>query len=163
MIETKNKSYKKWMTLITKTQDWFNAPFSENEIVYLRKAVGQCGLKDPVLRADLKRHFYASMPDTGYNITLEHSDKGIKYLRENTYKKNGNTRKNNIFNEFERSVIDDFSHFKFVGLYRQGMSDYVLPLYECVSNSGDSFTYTGNVYSAIVVTDVHSKKLRAVS
>lgn len=162
MIETKNNSYKKWYKLIETKLKYANAPFSEHEVIYFRKSVGASGIKDQGLRADLKRHFYASMPEDGYNITLEHQQKGIDYLMANTFKKNGTLRKNNMFGSFELEVLKNYSHFKFVGLHRAGMSDYVLPLYECIAHNGDSFTYIGTVYSCIEVTDIHSKQLRAV-
>jgi len=158
----KNKTLLKWMGIIDKKEQYANAPFSEHEVIYLRKAIGAAGLKCPMDRRELVDHFYNSMPAEGYNITADHQAKGINYLLDNTFKKNGRLRKNNIFSDFGLRVISNFKEFKFVGLHREGYAEYYLPLYECISNKGDSFTYTGNVYNMIVITDIYTKKLRAV-
>jgi len=157
----KNKTLLKWMGVIDEKVQYVNAPFSEQEVIYFRKAIGASGLKCPMDRRELVNHFHNSMPEEGYNITADHQAKGIKYLLDNTFKKNGKPRKNNIFSDFGLSVISDFKEFKFVGVHRPGYSEFYLPLYKCISNKGDSFTYTGNVYSMIVITEIYTKKLKA--
>jgi len=147
-----SKTLNKWKTLIDTKLKYENAPFSENEVIFIRKTIGPAGMKNFMHRRSLYSYFIEQMPQDGYNITIEHQQKGIDYLRKNTYKKNGALRKNNIFGDFERHIIDTFSHFKFVGMYELS-SGHMLPLYKCVSHSGASFTYTGNVYSCITIVD----------
>jgi len=158
----KNKTLLKWMGVIDEKVQYVNSPFTEHEIIYLRKAIGASGLKCPMDRIELVNHFHNSMPEEGYNITADHQAKRINYLLDNTFKKNGQLRKNPIFSDFELRVISDFKEFKFVGLHREGYSEYYLPLYECISNQGDSFTYTVNEYSMRVITDIYPKKLKVV-
>lgn len=163
-----SKALNKWKEVINKKIKYSNAPFQENEIIYLRKAVGPCGIKDPELRHELRQHFRDLMPEDGYNITEEQKQRGIKYLRENTYKLNGSLRKNNIFTEFERHVIDNYVDFKLVGLYPcpnyfGGDTGYTLPIYRCIAKDGSSFDYLGTCYKMIKVIDVKPGHLKVVS
>ena len=151
-----NKTLNKWMNLVDDKIKWANAPFSEHEIVYFRKAIGSCGLKDSDHRVRLLDHFENLMPVDGYNITEEQKTKGINYLRENTYKKNGQLRKNNIFGDFERHVIENYVDFKFIGVYpaTNGLglnSGYYSPIYRCIASDGTYFDYIGVAYSMIRV------------
>jgi hypothetical protein len=158
-----SKSYKKWKDLINSKMRCYNAPWTESEIVFFRKAIGYCGLKDVELRSKLHDHFHDHMPKEGYNISMDQAQKGINYLRSKTYKLNGDLRKGNIFGEFERSVINNFRHFKFVGLYPQtngtGETLGYLPVYRCIAENGCYFDYTGTAYQAIEILGVGSESL----
>lgn len=154
---SKNRTLNKWMNLVDDKSK--RIPFSENDIIYFRKAVGSCGLKDSDDRERLMDHFETLMPVEGYEITQEQKQKGINYLRENTYKKNGQLRKNNIFGDAERHVIDNYEDFNFIGLYpaSNGLglnSGYYLPVYRCWAKDGSYFDYTGTAYSMIRVLNV---------
>lgn len=162
---SKNKSYNKWTNLIINKLKWENAPFTESEVIYLRKAIGPSGLKDRDLAYDLSQHFTDLMPRDGYNITLEHQQKGIDYLRDNTFKKSGKLRKNNIFNEYCINILNNYKEFKFVGLHEQVnfygySSGHVLPIYRCIAEDGTYFDYTGTMYSMIEVLDHGSINLK---
>jgi hypothetical protein len=159
-----SKTYKKWQNIIDDKQKWSNAPFSEHEVIYLRKAIGSSGLKCIDERYTLLSHFQDTMPETGFNITVDHQQKGIDYLRNNTYKKNGTLRKNNILGSFERGVIDNFKEFKLVDLRNasENSYDFYLPIYRCIAKDGSYFDYTGTVYSMIKITDINAKTLVAV-
>ena len=147
------KTYNKWKDLIQTKLKYENAPWSENELIHFRSR-----LRDSDLGYDLLMEFIKNNPGGGYNITVNHQNKGIEYLRKNTYKLNGKLRKNNIFGEFERSVIDDYSHFKLVDMYNDGNGfvQYYLPVYRCFDTKGNYFDYTGTQYSMIMVLD-HGK------
>lgn len=156
-----SKAFKKWKDLIDSKRET-NQPWKESEIIYFRKAIGPSGLKDKNQRDELRDYFEECMPSDGYNITSEQKEKGITYLLENSYKKNGSLRKNNIFGSFELEIIKNFCDFKFVGLYSQltlGGFDmgYTVPIYRCISKDGSYFDYTGCAYSMIKVL-YHSKR-----
>ena len=157
-----NKTLKKWCDLIDKKGEMQNAPFSEHEIIYLRKAIGPSGIKESGASDYLYDYFYDNKPHCDYNITTEHGRKGIEYLLKNTFKKNGNLRKNNIFNEYHINIIKDYSFFTFSGLYNVG-NGYMLPLYKCYDSKGNYFEYTGNVYECIVITGTGLTNLKLVA
>jgi hypothetical protein len=82
-------------------------------------------------------------------ITQAHSDKGIAFLRGKLFKRDGNLRTDKFaseFNTFKVRVVMEFDHFEFLGYEdRQanasGMLMHWLPVYRCVSKSGESFDY----------------------
>ena len=157
-----NKAYIKWLNLIDSKRENFNAPWSESEIIYFRKAIGLAGINDVKLRSNLLDYFNSSMPDEGFNITLDQKEKGINYLLSNTYKKNGTLRKNNIFGTFELNVLKQYEDFKLISLYEYGNGGYYLPVYRCISKNGSYFDYLGTVYSQIKIFNTNSTKLKVV-
>lgn len=156
----KNKTFNKWKDLIDTKLKYSNAPWGEKEVVYFRRALGLAGMKDRDKALELRFYFDEVMPFDGYNITVEHQQKGINYLRDNTFKKNGQLRKNNIFGQSEIDIINNYKEFKFVGLI--DVRGYYLPIYRCIAENGDYFDYTGTMYSMIEILDFGTLNLRAV-
>ena len=158
-MKKENKTLTKWKNIIDQKEKYCNAPFTQHEIIYIRKAINNCGLKNSDDREALMNHWMRKMPSEGYNITVDHQQKGINYLINNTFKKNGTLRKNNILGEFEQKVISDFKEFRFVGLFDGGNvhNRFYLPVYRCISNDGSYFDYVGTVYNMIRVLNIESK------
>lgn len=142
-------AFKKWKARIEN----LSCPWTENDIIYFRKAVGHNGLQDPAERALLISLFNTMISDTdGVFITEQHSRKGQIYLLENSLKKNGDPRKQNIFGEYELHILKNLSHHLFVGLYRNGLfCDHYFPIYRAVDKDGNYMDYVGATYSQCVV------------
>ena len=125
------RTFKKWLKRVQDDK----TPWTENEIIYFRKFI----------RTSEQRKYLLSLFKEEYSITKEQTIKGIEYLRNTVFKKNGKFRntKNMPFGEREIDVIKDFKEFKFVGL--SSVSQYTLyyiPVYRVIDNQGNSFEYT---------------------
>jgi len=141
-----NKTFRKWVDRVLD----FQTPWSENDIIYFRKAIGYSGIKNANLRRALKCAFNAVLERLSYAITPEQTTKGIEYLKFRTFKRNGDMRqaKSNPFGAREANIIKNFSHFEFCGVHNpNGFSGYefYLPIYKVVARDGSSFEYTTNM------------------
>ena len=142
-----NKTYIKWKTILENKAQ--GQPWTEHEIIYFRKAIGMAGIKDAELRHKLKNMFFELMPIGGYNITNEQSQKGTNYLLKNSYKLNGQLRKNNIFGDRELNILKNCFEHKLIDLYQYNQAEYYSPVYSAIDTDGNSFDYLGVSYSMI--------------
>ncbi len=144
----KSKTFNKWLTRVQDNE----TPWSENDIIYFRKAVGSSGLKSNDERDELRGAFNS---DEGYKITENQTSKGINYLKNTIYKANGslrNTIKSRAFGLREKAIIDNFSHFLFTDIHN-GSSNYYefyLPVYRVIAKNGSYFEYTTNMGQMVV-------------
>ena len=124
------RTFKKWLKRVQDDK----TPWTENEIIYFRKFI----------RGGEHGRYLLSLFKQEYSITQEQTIKGIEYLRNTVFKKNGKFRntKNMPFGEREIDIIKDFKEFKFVALYPIGYAAYYLPVYRVIDNQGNSFEYT---------------------
>ena len=83
-----------------------------------------------------------------FDITKEHSDIGIEYLRKTFFKKNGDPRKAAFddLTDHDINVLRNFKKFKFIGfhLYHEGFdfqSNVYEIVYRVVAKNGDWFDY----------------------
>lgn len=77
-------------------------------------------------------------------ITKEQSKLGIAWLRNKAFKLSGEPRKNCILGTFEQSIVNNFSHFKFVGIVDTNpyMSRSVfVPIWRTYARDGRAFDY----------------------
>ncbi len=134
------KTYKKWKTRIESPTPW-----TEKDIIYFRKYLNGNGKYSD----ELYELFYENMPNGGYDITPEQSQKGIDYLRTKSFKKNGQptTRALQIFTEYQLNTIKDFYEFKLTNLYDTsvywGGRPNLVAVYSCADSTGDCFEYLG--------------------
>ena len=85
----------------------------------------------------------------GFDITKEHSDIGIEYLRKTFFKKNGDPRRAAFddLTDHDINVLRNFKKFKFDGfdLYRPHFQDSQYDQYEIIyrviAKNGDWFDY----------------------
>lgn len=85
----------------------------------------------------------------GFNITKEHSDKGIGYLTKTFFKKDGNPNKASLdyLTSQDVEVLRNFKKFKFVGfgLYRENeynsQYDQYEIIYRVIAKNGGWFNY----------------------
>lgn len=144
--KVKNKTFAKWLARVLDT----TTPWSENDIIYFRKAVGHCGIKDVELRRILVDKFNETVSKIGgYDITPDQSNKGLDYIKSVAMRRDGtpSQSKDNCFGAREISIMNDFSKFTFAGLYEQvnGIGEVMgyLPIYETFGTDGNSFEYVG--------------------
>lgn len=144
-----NKAFDKWMARIQDTK----TPWTEQEIIYFRKAIGLAGIKSEHLRNCLRTAFNSMNPY--YSITREQSEKGRKYLLDKSLKKNGQKRKGCKLGEWELDILrnPDMVHY-FVGLHQpQASLEYYLPVYRAIV-TGETcwyFEYIGASYELMEV------------
>jgi hypothetical protein len=143
---SKNKTFRKWSARVLDV----DTPWTENEIIYFRKAVNSSSSLPVELRKALKDAFESITNEQGYKITSEQTDKGIQYIRNRAFKRNGSLRraKSNPFNTREAHIINNFSHFEFVGLYDangNGYMQYYVPVYRVIAKDGTAFEYSTNM------------------
>ncbi len=141
-----NKTYIKWMRRVEDKQ----TPWTEDQIIYFRKAVSRCSKMDPTLKDELLRRFQVNVRNYGgYKITPEQTEKGIGYLRLKCFGKRGTTMffKRNFIGPQGDMICQDFSHFELSGLdsVYNGMGEVLCwnPIYKVVAKDGSSFEYTG--------------------
>lgn len=138
-----SKAYTKWLKRIKDV----SSPWTENEIIYFRKAIGPAGIKDAVLRSKLVGEFNRW---TVRHITREQSERGRNYLLSKSFKQNGNRRKGCIFGTRELDILNKLYTHYFVGLYWTN-NRYTVPIYRAVDVDGNFFDYTGTYYSNIKI------------
>ena len=83
--------------------------------------------------------------DNKIRYTPEQNKKGIDFLINQWKTPSGSERKNNPFGYREETILENFTHFEFIGFYdngRYGFASYI-PLYRCCSND-NSFEYYYN-------------------
>lgn len=146
------KAYDKWLLVLqekSKGKAW-----TEGEIIYFRKAIGIAGIQDGQLRINLRNAFYHYMPDVGYKITTEQSEKGRNYLLAKSLKKNGQFRKGNKLGSRELSILKTLKEHRLIELYDASTNmygHYYYPVYRAISKSKETFEYTGIWYEALTV------------
>lgn len=97
-----------------------------------------------------------------YAITPSQSSKGIEWLNRRSFKKNGDVRKNCPLKAFERSIVQNFREFRFVGLYNvseTGSRNY-MPIYRAISNDYTWFEYVAYNFGQIKVLSIGGKRDR---
>ena len=134
-----SKLYNKYINILK------SGVMSELEIMNFRSVIaGSKGSLDDIQRQQLKEQFYILMPEQGYRLTIEHSTKGIEFLRRFTFKKTGSLKVAAIrcLGEREIDAIKDYAYFTFTELYSHSpYNDYTLPVYSLYTNEGHGFDY----------------------
>lgn len=138
-----NKTYDKWLKRVKDRR----TPWTENDIIYFRRAVGSSSHMPTQLKQELVRRFQETAP---YRITAAQTAKGLDFLRRKAFRIDGKPRQTADFpfSNYELTIIKTASHFQFVGLansaylYGGGYTWY-LPIYRLYSKSGDYFDYIG--------------------
>lgn len=142
--ESKMKAVDKWMRRL---QD-HKTPWTEQEIISFRKALGFCGLKDKDERGLLLAEWEHS---DGYRITRQHDAKGQAYMLSKSLKADCKTkRKGCKLTDFDIRVLRELDYHLFIGLYSQknGLGETLgyLPVYRAISIGGAWFEYIGTMY-----------------
>ena len=74
--------------------------------------------------------------DNEIKLSPKQDKKGIDFLMNKWKTPAGRERKNNPFGYREQKILENFTHFEFIGFYdngRYGFPSYI-PLYRCCSN-----------------------------
>lgn len=130
------QTYKRYLEIIKKDV------LTESEILTLKRVYNR-SVRD-LFEKILKDHVIDSMKST-YLITSEQSEKGLNWIRNVCFKKNGDMRntKSCPFNYSQcnsiRDILKDFSHWTFDGFNEQ-------PIYTMHSKDGKRFTYSVSPY-----------------
>ena len=115
---------------------------TQSDIRSLKKALGRY--------SNLKSTEFLTMINLcdSFDITEEHSDIGIEYLRKTFFKKNGDPRKAayDDITDHDINVLRNFKKFKFIGfhLYHEGFdfqSNVYEIVYRVVAKNGDWVDY----------------------
>lgn len=140
-----SKAFKKWSARIE------NGPltWTEHEIIYLRKAIGYCGLKSNDERQILRYKFQVYCEKNCVVITKVHDRKGQNYMLSKSLKQNGQLRKNNKLSGKQIEIMKALDFHRIIGLYNTAGNN-ILPVYRAVSKVG-SFDYTGATYEIITI------------
>ncbi len=142
-----SKTFRKYKALVEKRK------WTENEIIYFRKALGYCGNFDD----SQKGYLLAALAENEHDITLEQEAKGIEYLRNLAFKQDGSLRKTKDypFGGYELNILRDFYEFKFVNLApeRNGMGEVMCysAVYRVYDTKGNSFDYVAHPMGGVVV------------
>lgn len=144
------KAYDKWLSRVNNAE----TPWSEQEIIYFRKAVGASGIQDACLRETLREKFADVAYSPGYRITREHSEKGRAYLLAKSLKKDGTPRKGCRLGDFELGVLRNLEEHRLVGLERASAGEHYWPIYRAIAEDGTSFDYVGATYELVQVIRV---------
>lgn len=78
----------------------------------------------------------------------DQNKKGISFLKNEWKTQNGKERKNSPFGYREKDVLENFTHFEFLGFYDNGnwSHSYYIPVYRCCSSTGSfEYYYDGKV------------------
>ena len=143
-----SKSFKKWASRIASD----NLVWTQSELIYLRKAIGYCGLKDVGERHLLFSLFNQRCKDVQLRILPEHDLLGQNYMLSNSLKRNGSPRKHCILDEGQIKIMQCLSFHAIGGLMRCG-GNTILPVYVAFDNIGNWFSYTGTMYALIEIVD----------
>jgi hypothetical protein len=140
--------------------------FTEIEIVYFRKLLNGYR-KTNADRTELFELFERSGP---YQITREQTQKGIEWLRDKAFCRNGRIRKTQPFDSDQLQVITKFSRFEFVGLYDlMAESPYphpeyhqYIPIYRVISRDGKYFDYSPATWGEVKFSTEVRQRLKRV-
>jgi hypothetical protein len=128
----KNKTLKKYLAIIERGN------IEESEIISMRSLMNK---NKPAREA-----IFEAMQDKTLTLSASQNQKGIDFLLNAWKTPRGKERSNSPFGYREEKILDNFSHFELKSFYNAGNSyiDNYLPLYECISNDGNSFEYYYN-------------------
>lgn len=139
------KNLKRYLDLLSQKE------LSENDINTLKNTLSK--YKDS-LSSYQKEIIYKILNSSCYNLDKNHTKKGLDYLMNNTFKKNGELRKNNIFENFEISVLKDFRKFLLVGI--EQIDEWTTrPIYRVIDKKGNYFNYISGRYNEIEIIYRH--------
>lgn len=143
-----SKSFKKWADRIAKgSHTWL-----QSELIYLRKAVGHCGLNDPAERALLFSLFNCKCQENILRILPEHDALGQNYLLSRSLMKNGKPRKRNKLDPDQIRIMQCLDYHTIDGLKRCD-GNQILPVYVAHDKMGNWFSYTGTMYEMMEIVD----------
>lgn len=127
-----------------------NEYIEEKDIVSLRSFMSNKLRHD----RDAFNYFMRTASNTEKNLTPEHNQKGIDWLRRTQFKKNGqlSTAKTTFIGEREAHVIKNFSHFTFIGLVDESSNQWPqpMPVYKCYATDGTSFEYVASFNMRVI-------------
>lgn len=134
------KLYKNYCKLLS------NDVLTESNIIALKSRIShnKCSLLDQEVES-LKN----LLDDCSYNITADHAQKGIDYLRSKCFKNNGQPRKTKqvqYMNSDFFEAIRDYDHFTFVGFEEIDYNMYsnnhtYMPIWRIHTKGGLTFDY----------------------
>ena len=137
------KLFDKYNNLLTRSNC-----LTESDLIALKSRISgnQASLTD-----DEVINLRERLEDEGckYNITQEHSDKGMEYLLRKCFKNNGQRRHTAQLEDMPDTffiAIKDFKHFTFVGFECLDVNPYnkhrfYMPVWRIHTNSGETFDY----------------------
>ena len=145
-----NKTAQKYFDLIK------TGRMTERELISFRKAVNGASRLPIETVQDLLADFDAKATGKGIQLTAEQQAKGLAWLNRETFKLNGQVRKNPVLKQFERNVLQGFKKFTCVGLYNLSTSNYrhLVPISRCVATNGTYFDYVCKMWGEIVVIEI---------
>lgn len=136
------KLFKKYSELLNQSM------LTEQDIIYLKARIGPNprSLENNEVNKLTCRVLYGQCE---YNITDDHAQKGIDYLRLKCFKQNGKPRKTKQVENMPRQffeAIKDYSHFTFVGFTELNYNIYsnnsfYMPVWRIHTKSGQYFDY----------------------
>lgn len=143
----RDRTVEKYEALIAK------ASFTERELISFRKLVNGSSRLSKFDAQLLIDAFNAVADIKGVKLTKEQQLKGIDWLRNVTFKLNGQVRKSAPLAYFEQEVVKNFKKFTCVGLYDLSTNNYrqVVPIYRCIARNGLYFDYVCMMWGDIKV------------
>lgn len=146
-----SKTYNKYLNLIKKGK------FTEQELISFRKQINGSSNLDIDSRQELV-YLFEEKAKKGIQLTKEHQLKGLNWLRQKTFKLNGDIRKNAPLDQCEINIINNFKKFICVGLYNTSDNSYdnYVPIYRCYGKNGDYFDYICLMWGEIEVISINS-------
>ena len=119
---------------------------TEQQIVNLRSVIASS--KGKLTNKEINLlvcKFYELMPNEGYRITTEQTNKGREFLLNHCFTSKGLPRKQvNHLGSRELDIIRDLQDFRFTGLHCYNQAGYTLPIYTAIDGKGNSFRYYYN-------------------
>ncbi len=126
--------------------------FTEQELISFRKYINGLSGMIPA-QWQLLTDFQNKAEEKGIRLTSQQQVKGILWLKEKTFKLNGELRLSSPCGVFESSVLKKFRAFKCVGLHNLSDNDYrqYVPIYRCIATNGNYFDYICKMWGEIQV------------
>lgn len=144
------KTFNKYLAMTKRGHVW-----TESEIIYFRKYINGSS----PLESHLVQDLIASIEDKVFRITDQQSVKGILWLKDKCFQKNGKVRRSCKFKPFELDVILNFKEFRFVGLYDVSDNNYrnYMPIYRTIAKDGSYFDYVAYSFGEFKVLGIKTK------
>lgn len=156
-------SYYKYRRML----DYTNHTWTEGEINQLRKSLGPCSNWSIVARETIISDYFRHCHRHNFKITEDQSNKGIEWLKKTQLKKNGELRNSQsvFINEGDKKILENFSHFKFIGLEFSDFNYYsnsyrnIAPIYRTFDKSGNYFDYAPIAFGSCGILDRGYKQI----
>lgn len=134
--------------------------WTEGHINSLRKQLGYCSNWSDIAVEVFISDYFGHGEQYDFEITEYQTTKGLDWLLNNTFKKNGDVRKSKsmILSDPEHfEIVKNFKEFRFIGLRLERNNSYnskyssVAPIYRVLDNNGDYFDYSPIAFGETVI------------